>query len=105
MFNDYLYQITTEVALVLISSATILLIIPFKYIFSFLLFDMFTRELEFRREMVKKFRSFLRERWHTVPAVPVSILPFENEDRSEIYLKEIEDQSKTQGNQSSVKSR
>ncbi|KAL2968801.1 hypothetical protein AAZX31_15G045400 [Glycine max] len=98
-------QITTEVALVLISSATILLIIPFKYIFSFLLFDMFTRELEFRREMVKKFRSFLRERWHTVPAVPVSILPFENEDRSEIYLKEIEDQSKTQGNQSSVKSR
>lgn len=105
MFNDYLYQITTEVALVLISSATILLIVPFKYIFSFLLFDMFTRELEFRREMVKKFRSFLRERWHTVPAVPVSILPFENEDRSEIYLKEIEDQSKTQGNQSSVKSR
>lgn len=105
MFNDYLYQITTEVALVLISSATILLIIPFKYIFSFLLFDMFTRELEFRREMVKKFRNFLRERWHTVPAVPVSILPFENEDRSEIYLKEIEDQSKTQGNQSSVKSR
>ena len=105
MFNDYLYQITTEVALVLISSATILLIVPFKYIFSFLLFDMFTRELEFRREMVKKFRNFLRERWHTVPAVPVSILPFENEDRSEIYLKEIEDQSKTQGNQSSVKSR
>ena len=89
----------------LISSATILLIVPFKYIFSFLLFDMFTRELEFRREMVKKFRNFLRERWHTVPAVPVSILPFENEDRSEIYLKEIEDQSKTQGNQSSVKSR
>lgn len=106
MFNDYLYQITTEVALVLISSATILLIVPFKYIFSFLLFDMFTRELEFRREMVKKFRNFLRERWHTVPAVPVSILPFENEEsRSEIYLKEMEDQSKSQGNQSSGKSR
>ncbi|KAL2617188.1 hypothetical protein GLYMA_08G185700v4 [Glycine max] len=99
-------QITTEVALVLISSATILLIVPFKYIFSFLLFDMFTRELEFRREMVKKFRNFLRERWHTVPAVPVSILPFENEEsRSEIYLKEMEDQSKSQGNQSSGKSR
>ncbi|XP_020220534.1 uncharacterized protein LOC109803395 isoform X3 [Cajanus cajan] len=99
-------QITTEVALVLISSATILLIIPFKYIFSFLLLDMFTRELEFRREMVHKFKKLLRDRWHTVPAAPVSILPFENEEsRSQIYLKEIEDQSKSQGNQSSGKSR
>ncbi|RDX71549.1 hypothetical protein CR513_49091, partial [Mucuna pruriens] len=101
-------QITTEVALVLISSATILLIVPFKYIFSFLLLDMFTRELEFRREMVQKFKKILRERWHTVPAAPVSILPFENEEsRSEIYLKEIEDQSKikSQRNQSSGKSR
>lgn len=99
-------QITTEVALVLISSATVLLIVPFKYIFSFLLFDMFTRELEFRREMVKKFIKLLRERWHTVPAAPVSVLPYENEEsRSEIYLKEIEDQSKSQGNQSSGKSR
>ncbi|KAK7412070.1 hypothetical protein VNO78_03516 [Psophocarpus tetragonolobus] len=99
-------QITTEVALVLISSATILLIVPFKYIFSFLLLDMFTRELEFRREMVQKFIKFLRERWHTVPATSVTILPFENEEsRSEIYFKEIEDQSKSQGFQSSGKSR
>ncbi|XP_027932031.1 uncharacterized protein LOC114187848 isoform X2 [Vigna unguiculata] len=98
-------QITTEVAMILIFSATILLIVPFKYIFSFLLFDMFTRELEFRREMAQKFIKFLRERWHAVPAAPVSILPFQNEARSEIYLKEIEDQSKSQGNQSSGKSR
>ncbi|KAK7328268.1 hypothetical protein VNO77_22371 [Canavalia gladiata] len=99
-------QITTEVALLLLSSATILLIIPFKYIFSFLLLDMFTRELEFRREMVQKFIQLLRERWHTVPAAPVSILPYEDEEsRSEIYVKEIEDQSKSQGNQSSGKSR
>jgi len=91
--------------MILIFSATILLIVPFKYIFSFLLFDMFTRELEFRREMAQKFIKFLRERWHAVPAAPVSILPFQNEARSEIYLKEIEDQSKSQGNQSSGKSR
>ncbi|XP_047173383.1 uncharacterized protein LOC124841199 isoform X5 [Vigna umbellata] len=99
-------QITTEIAMVLISSATILLIVPFKYIFSFLVLDMFTRELEFRREMARKFIKFLRERWHAVPAAPVSILPFQNEEaRSEIYLKEIEDQSKSQGNQGSGKSR
>ncbi|KAK8469096.1 hypothetical protein PHAVU_006G214050 [Phaseolus vulgaris] len=99
-------QITTEVALVLISCATILLIVPFKHIFSFVLLDMFTRELEFRREMAQKFIKILRERWHTVPAAPVSILPFQNEEaRSEIYLKEIEEQSKSQGNQSSGKSR
>ncbi|XP_061337151.1 uncharacterized protein LOC133284177 isoform X2 [Gastrolobium bilobum] len=99
-------QITTEVALLLLSSATILLIIPFKYILSFLLFDMFTRELEFRREMVNKFRKLIRERWHSVPAAPVAVLPFENEEsRPDIYLKEIEDQSKSQGNQSSRKSR
>jgi len=69
---------------------------------------MFTRELQFRREMAQKFIKFLRERWHTVPAAPVSILPFQNEEaspRSEIYLKEIEDQSKSQGSQSSGKSR
>ncbi|XP_027359335.1 uncharacterized protein LOC113867982 isoform X2 [Abrus precatorius] len=99
-------QITTEVALLLLCSSTILLVIPFKYILSFLLLDMFTRELEFRREMVQKFMKFLRERWRTVPAAPVSVLPFENEEsKSEIYLKEIEEKSKSQGNQSNGKSR
>ncbi|KAK0590196.1 hypothetical protein LWI29_023804 [Acer saccharum] len=73
-------QITTEVALVLLSSATILFIVPFKYILAFLLFDLFTRELEFRREMVKKFIKFLKERWDTVPAAPVVVLPFESDE-------------------------
>jgi hypothetical protein len=88
-------QITTEVALVLLSSATILLVVPFKYILAFLLFDLFTRELEFRREMVKKFINSLRERWDTVPAAPVVVLPFESEEsRSETETKEIENQAK-----------
>ncbi|KAL9448283.1 hypothetical protein AB3S75_015705 [Citrus x aurantiifolia] len=73
-------QITTEVALVLLSSATILLIVPFKYILAFLLFDLFTRELEFRREMVKRFITILKERWDTIPAAPVIVLPFESEE-------------------------
>ncbi|KAL6010739.1 hypothetical protein ACLOJK_001181 [Asimina triloba] len=55
-------QITGEVALVLFFAATVLLIVPIKYVLAFLLFDLFTRELEFRREMVLRFMSMLRER-------------------------------------------
>ncbi|KAI4296262.1 hypothetical protein L6164_036235 [Bauhinia variegata] len=99
-------QITTEVALLLLSSAIVLLIVPFKYIISFLLFDLFTRELEFRREMVKKFINLIRERWHAVPAPPVVVLPFEsNEGKPEFTLKGTEDQAKSQGSQNSGKSR
>ncbi|TYH85708.1 hypothetical protein ES332_D02G287300v1 [Gossypium tomentosum] len=77
-------QITTEVALVLLSSATVLLIVPFKYILAFLLCDLFTRELEFRREMVKRFLAILKERWLTVPAAPVIVLPFEDEESKSV---------------------
>ncbi|KAF7803648.1 uncharacterized protein G2W53_042759 [Senna tora] len=95
-------QVTTEVALLLLSSASILLIVPFKYIFSFLLLDFFTRELEFRREMVKKFLSVVRERWHAVPAAPVVVLPYENDaSRSISSSKEAEGQEKSQGTQGS----
>ncbi|XAR53126.1 hypothetical protein NMG60_11021541 [Bertholletia excelsa] len=73
-------QITTEVALVLLASSAVLLIVPFKYILTFLLFDLFTRELEFRREMVKRFMSLLKERWDAVPACPVVVLPYEGEE-------------------------
>ncbi|XP_068658534.1 uncharacterized protein [Aristolochia californica] len=69
-------QITGEVALVLFCAATTLLVVPFRYILAFLLLDLFTRELDFRREMVSKFTSFLEERWATVPAAPVVVLPF-----------------------------
>ncbi|KAF6139502.1 hypothetical protein GIB67_005139 [Kingdonia uniflora] len=73
-------QITTEVALVLLFSSTILLIVPFRFVLAWFMFDLFTRELEFRREMVTKFMSFLKERWETVPAAPVVVLPFESEE-------------------------
>ncbi|KAL9244329.1 hypothetical protein vseg_018116 [Gypsophila vaccaria] len=71
-------QITNEVALVLLSCATVLLIFPFKYVLAFFVFDVFTRELEFRRAMVVRFRKMLKDRWETVPAAPVIVLPFEN---------------------------
>ncbi|KAE9599361.1 hypothetical protein Lal_00044090 [Lupinus albus] len=87
-------QITTEVAVVLLCWATILLILPFKYIISFVLMDMFTRELQFRREMVKRFKALLRERWNTVPASPVAVLPFENQQS----IKEFQDKSQIKGN-------
>ncbi|KAF8079853.1 hypothetical protein N665_0996s0010 [Sinapis alba] len=73
-------QVTTEVALVLLSIATVLVIVPFKYVLACVLFDQFTRELEFRKEMVIKFKAFLRERWEMVPAAPVLVLPFVNEE-------------------------
>nr|GEV50766.1 hypothetical protein CTI12_AA229210 [Tanacetum cinerariifolium] len=73
-------QITTEVAMVLLFGSAILLIVPFKYTLSFFIFDIFTKELEFRRETVMKFMRFLRERWETVPATPVSVLPFKSND-------------------------
>lgn len=85
-FSVDAFQITNEVALVLLSSATILLIIPFKYILAFFTFDMFTRELNFRRAMVLKFRRFLRDRWETVPAAPVVVLPFENDQKGSTHL-------------------
>ncbi|XP_058760963.1 uncharacterized protein LOC131634324 isoform X1 [Vicia villosa] len=99
-------QITTEVAVLMLAWSAILFIVPFKYILSFLLFDMFTRELEFRKEMVKRFMKMLRDRWHAVPAAPVAVLPFENEEsKPEISLKVIENKLKSQGNQSSGKSK
>ncbi|KAL6329277.1 hypothetical protein AAG906_015477 [Vitis piasezkii] len=41
--------VTTEVALVLLGSATTLLVIPFNYVLGFVILDLFTRELEFQR--------------------------------------------------------
>lgn len=76
----YSCQVTTEVALVLLSIATVLVIVPFKYVLACVLFDQFTRELEFRKEMVIKFKALLRERWEMVPAAPVLVLPFVNEE-------------------------
>ncbi|KAL6560704.1 hypothetical protein OROGR_004263 [Orobanche gracilis] len=71
-------QITTEVALVLLFGSTVLLLIPFKYVLAFVIFDLFTRELEFRRQMILMFVSFLKDRWDAVPAAPVVVLPFES---------------------------
>lgn len=63
--------------MILLFSATILYTVPFRYIFAFLLLDTFTRELEFRKEMVKKFVSLMKERWQSIPATPVIVLPYE----------------------------
>lgn len=62
--------------MVLLFGSTILLSVPFKYVLSFLILDLFTQELRFRKEMVVKLISFLKARWDTVPASPVSVLPF-----------------------------
>lgn len=90
------FQITTEVALAALCSSIILLVVPFKYVLSMLIFDLFTRELQFRQETVKRFMKFLRERWDSVPAAPVVVLPFDNNDLkpSSTQQKEVEQQQK-----------
>ncbi|KAJ9687363.1 hypothetical protein PVL29_016019 [Vitis rotundifolia] len=82
-------QVTTEVALVLLGSATILLVIPFNYVLGFVILDLFTRELDFRREMAMRFIRFLKGRWDTVPAAPVAVIPFESDDSWSKELKTI----------------
>lgn len=96
LINFFPLQITTQVALVLLGGAASLLIVPFKYILAFLLFDLFTRELEFRREMVLKFRTFLKERWASVHAAPVVVLPYEgSKSSSNIAAKDTGDETKS----------
>ncbi|XP_073145489.1 uncharacterized protein [Henckelia pumila] len=85
-------QTTTEVALVLLLVSTVLILVPFKYVLAFVIFDLFTRELEFRRQMVVAFMNFLKERWDTVPASPVVVLPFE-ETESDTSQKKLKKQT------------
>ncbi|CAD6235747.1 unnamed protein product [Miscanthus lutarioriparius] len=75
-------EVTTQVALVLLASSAVLLVFPFKYVLAFFTFDLFSRELEFRREMVRAFMNFLNERWESIHAAPVVVLPYEGAESS-----------------------
>ncbi|XP_039120013.1 uncharacterized protein LOC120256383 [Dioscorea cayenensis subsp. rotundata] len=89
-------QITRDVALLLLCGSIVLLVIPFKYIFAFVLFDLFTRELEFRKEMVIRFMNLLKERWASVYAAPVIVLPYEDDkSNSETTIVKEGDQTNT----------
>lgn len=70
-------EVTTQVALVLLASSAVLLVFPFKYVLAFFTLDLFTRELEFRRETVAAFRRLVKERWESIHATPVTVLPYE----------------------------
>jgi hypothetical protein len=72
-------QVTTHVALVLLASSAVLLVVPFRYIMACFTLDLFTRELEFRRETVAAFISFVKERWESIHAAPVIVLPYEGD--------------------------
>ena len=74
---------TTQVALILLASSAVLLVFPLKYVLAFFTFDLFTRELEFRREMVKASMSFLKEQ-----CPPVVVLPYEGAESSPKTLPE-----------------
>eukprot|EP01018_Ginkgo_biloba_P018635 Gb_32896 [translate_table: standard] len=76
-------QVTNEVAFALLGMAAVLLIFPFKYVCAFILLDQFTRELEFRRNMVVQFVTYLKDRWATIPAAPVVVVPYEGDEASD----------------------
>lgn len=69
-------EMSRDVALVLLSASIVFFMVPFRYICAFFLFDQFTRKLDFRKEMVKKFTIFLEEKWASVQASPVVVLPY-----------------------------
>jgi hypothetical protein len=77
-------------------------VVPFKYVLAFFMFDQFTRELEFRREMVKAFMSFMKERWESIHAAPVVVLPYE--DGGEQHNKTLPPKSTQQTQSGSVQS-
>lgn len=81
-----------EVALCLLLGSTILLLVPFKYVLAFVIFDLFTRELEFRKQMVLAFNKFLKERWDAVPAAPVVVLPLQGKDSEsgDVHKKQVD---------------
>lgn len=93
-------QATDKVILALVGSALILVFVPFQYVCTFLLFDQFTRELEFRRDMVLKFERQLQEWWQTIPAAPVVVLPHESKherDAGRIFAEVDENTTPTKG--------
>lgn len=65
------------VALGLFTAALTLMFVPFRYVCVFVLLDQFTCELEFRREMVRKFVRQVQDWWEAIPAAPVVVLPYE----------------------------
>lgn len=75
-------EVTTQVAFVLLASSAVLLVFPFKYVLAFFTCDLFTRELEFRRETVRAFMNFVKERWESIHAAPVVVLPYEGAESS-----------------------
>ncbi|KAI5003579.1 hypothetical protein ZWY2020_030739 [Hordeum vulgare] len=75
-------EVTTQLALILLASSAVLLVVPFRYILAVSTLDLFTRELEFRREMVAAFKSLVKERWESIHAAPVIVLPYEGDDNS-----------------------
>ncbi|KAL8553654.1 hypothetical protein ACS0TY_002094 [Phlomoides rotata] len=83
-------QVTVEVALALLFGSTVLLLVPFKYILAFVIFDLFTRELEFRKQTVEAFNKFLKERWDAVPAAPVVVLPLEDKESGDVQKKQVD---------------
>ncbi|KAL2635135.1 hypothetical protein R1flu_006614 [Riccia fluitans] len=73
-------RVTNEVLVVLVGLGLSTLLVPFRYLLALFVLDQFTAELKFREESVRKFFSYLRDWWNTIPAAPVELLPPETSE-------------------------
>ncbi|CAI5475385.1 unnamed protein product [Closterium sp. Yama58-4] len=70
---------TDELIAVHIVLAILLAILPVRVVVLLVLGDVFTREMEFRRDQTRRLVRRLREWWHHIPVVPVRFIEREND--------------------------
>ncbi|ONK64046.1 uncharacterized protein A4U43_C07F21540 [Asparagus officinalis] len=67
---------TTKVAFILIGTATILALIPLKYLVFLVFLEAYTREMPLRKANSEKLKRRIKEWWIRVPAAPVQLIRF-----------------------------
>ncbi|KAH7302605.1 hypothetical protein KP509_23G079300 [Ceratopteris richardii] len=80
-------QAKNIVALSLLAGGLILVFVPFRYVCTFVLLDQFTCELDFRRATVLKLARQLHDWWEAIPAAPVVVLPYEEQEGGDRDIK------------------
>ncbi|KAL3692831.1 hypothetical protein R1sor_006482 [Riccia sorocarpa] len=76
-------RVTNEFLMVLVGVGLSTLLVPFRYLLALFFLDQFTAELKFREASVKRFFSYLRDWWNTIPASRVELLPPETSEEGD----------------------
>lgn len=86
LFHHTNMQATDELILGHLAMAMALAFLPFRLIVFLLIADLFTRNLEFRREHTAKVIRRLTEWWHRIPAAPVRFVEEDSEQAIRDHL-------------------